>query len=150
MPPTHIFLRHYSLHFDFKPSPRTQRLLAGYRRRFEVNRHSLAQVHQDLNILRRHILHSLDIDRHLYWTQLVHRAETHRKHNPREFWKHIKRLQGSHYTTFDYLRINNTYITDPEEITDTFKQHWQPTDLLPPPTSCTSTRHHRHSSRFFN
>ena len=129
---THIPKTNYSLHYNFKTS-RTKRLLACYRRRFEINKHNLAQVHFELNILRRHILHSLDTDRRLHWTQLVHRAETHRKHNPREFWKHIKRLQGSHYTTFDYLRINNTYITDPEDIITTFKQHWQPIYKPHPP-----------------
>ena len=45
----------------------------------------------------------------------------------------IKRLQGSNYTTFDYLRINNRYVTDLEEITATFQRHWQPIYTPHPP-----------------
>ena len=131
---THIPTTHFRIHYNFRASPRIQRLLAFYRRRFDMNKHNLLRAHHlDLSYLRQHILHSLDIDRHIHWTQLVHRAEAHRKHNPREFWKHIKRLQGSNYTTFDYLRINNRYVTDPEEITATFQRHWQPIYTPHPP-----------------
>ena len=75
----HIPKTRYTQQFDFTPSPRTQRLLACYRRRFEANRHNLGRIHFDLNILRQHILNSWDDDRNRHWTQLVHKAEAHRK-----------------------------------------------------------------------
>ena len=46
---THIPKTHFRIHYDFRPSPRTQRLLACYRRRFDTNLHNLRRVHLDLS-----------------------------------------------------------------------------------------------------
>merc|ERR1712035_59310 len=58
----HIPKKQHKIHIDFRPSIRTQRLTTCYRTRFEQNRQNHIPVYRDLNILRTHILNSLQED----------------------------------------------------------------------------------------
>ena len=114
----------YTTHRDFTPSTRTQRLITCYRHRFTANKNRLNRVQWDLDILRRHILLSLRDDHNKYWENLVKNTENHRIDNPTKFWNLIKRLKGSTHSPFDYLQVGQHRLTDPQEVTDAFKDHW--------------------------
>lgn len=112
-------------HFTFTPSIRSKRLLACYHTRFLQNIHRHGQILWDLTALKNHILNSLDEDHTKHWKHLIEQAEQYRKLTPQEFWKRIKRLQGSTHTPFKYLLHNNNKITDPEAVLNIFKHHWE-------------------------
>lgn len=65
-------------------------------------------------------------DHELHWKKLIASTQEHRKSNPTEFWKHIKRLKGNTKPNINSLFSNGRKITEPQEIADTFRLHWQP------------------------
>ena len=131
---THSPTVHYNIYRDFKPSLRTQRLITCYRHRFTHNQLHVQRVLWDLNILRRHILASLQEDHSLHWQKIIHNTETHRINTPSKFWAHIRKLKGTPTQHFEYLRINNNKISDPTEVTEAFKHHWENVFQPHPPT----------------
>ena len=110
---THIPKSHYKIYHDFRPSIRTQRLIICYTTRFERNKHRHLRIQGDLNILRHHILNSLQADHDQHWQHILADTQTHRTSNPTLFWKKIHSLRGTNKTSFQYLNINNTRISDP-------------------------------------
>ena len=122
---THIPKTRFKIFIDFRPSIRTQRLLVCYQTRFEQNKHRHTRIQGDLNILRRHILDSLNEDHQRHWQQILTDTQVHRTTNPTEFWRKIYNLRGITKTPFQYLNINNTRISDPPLVAEAFKNHWQ-------------------------
>ena len=135
-------LTNYTRHVDFTPSIRTQRLLICYRHRFSSNQHRIHEVHWDLNILRRHILNSLQEDHNRHWNNIIQNIEPHRINNPSKFWSHIHKLKGNTTEHFDYLNINNNRITEPQEVLEAFKQHWENVFQPHPPTPIPTVQEH--------
>ena len=125
---------HYNIYKDFRPSHRTRRLITCYRHRYTQNQLHVHRVLWDLNILRRHILDSLQEDHNLHWQNLIQHIETHRINTPSKFWSRIRKLKGTPTQHFEYLRINNNKISDPTEVTEAFKQHWETVFQPHPPT----------------
>ena len=157
---THSPTVHYNIFIDFKPSLRTQRLITCYRHRLLHNQLHVHRVLWDLNILRRHILASLQEDHNRHWHHLIQRTEIHRTTTPSKFWARIRRLQGTDKQHFEYLLINNIKIHEPREVAEAFKQHWENVFQPHPPTqhplrSTTRSRHrtthatgiHTHTTR---
>ena len=124
----HTPVRHHTIHIDFRPSIRTQRLLTCYETRFLTNMHNHIPVFRDLHILRRHIINSLLDDHDAHWRGLVSRLNGTRCRNPTQFWRMIRRLRGCQRERFDHLTVNGVRITDPAQVTDVFRQHW--TDIF--------------------
>jgi len=122
---THSPTVHHNIYRDFKPSHRTRRLIICYRHRYTHNQLNLRGVLWDLNVLRKHILASLQEDHKIHWQNLIQHTETHRINTPSKFWAHIRKLQGTPRQHFQYLLINNNKISDPTEVTEAFKQHWE-------------------------
>ena len=115
----------YRVRVSFRPSIRTQRLLACYRARFEHNQNRLEQVQWDLNILRRHVLDSFERDRATHWADLVKKTEELRVPSPYDFWTRIRKLKGTNRPSFDYIIHNDAQVRDPDEVITIMKNHWE-------------------------
>lgn len=122
---THIPKTRFKIFHDFKPSIKTQRLLICYRNKLDTNKHNHLRVQGDLIILRQHILNSLHDDHDTHWHNIITDTQTHRTTDPTRFWRRIHCLRGIRKTRFSHLNINNTRVTDPTQITQAFKQHWE-------------------------
>ena len=114
----HIPKKHHKIHIDFRPSIRTQRLQICYKTRFFQN-------HRDTHILRRHIINSLLDDHSAHWRTMVSRLDGARCQNPIQFWHMVHRLRGCQRERFEYLLVDGVRISDPAQVADTFKTHWQ-------------------------
>lgn len=115
---------HHKIYRDFRPSIRTQRLTICYNARFQQHGNN-PQHQRDLNILRQHILNSLSRDHEAHWQHLISHTESYRTTNPTYFWQKIKNLEGAQSDKFQYLTIDNNRLTDPQDVADAFKEHWQ-------------------------
>lgn len=129
----HIPKTSYSIKYSFTPSIRSQRLLICYNTRFEHNKHNYGYIKNDLSYLRTHIINSLTYDHEQHWKKLINSAQQNRKSKPAEFWKHINRLKGTAKPNINSLFSNGRKITEPQEIVDTFRHHWQPVYHPHPP-----------------
>jgi len=121
----HIPKTQHKIYHDFRPSIRTQRLTICYRTRFERHKQHHLRIQRDLQTLRQHIINSLLADHSTHWQRILEKTQNHRTSNPSQFWKQIHKLRGTSKTPFQHLRVNNTNITDPQLVTNAFKQHWE-------------------------
>ena len=139
----------YKPFHSFTPSIRTQRLLVCYRRRFELNKHNFRQVRFDLSHLQTHILNSLESDHNKHWLRLIQKTTEHRKTNPWEFWRNIRKLKGTKSPRITTLIINDREISDPREITNILKNTWEPV-YHPNPIHPNAARHIRNIEQHLN
>lgn len=117
----------HKTHKTFTPSIRSQRLITCYRNRFSNNKLQLHRIQWDLNILRHHIINSLQQDHNVHWHHLIKQTEIYRCNAPSTFWHKIHKLQGTNKEDFDYLNVNNRKITEPAQVTEAFRAHWERT-----------------------
>ena len=69
-------------------------------------------IYRDLQILRRHIINSLQDDHDAHWETLVSRMDKSRCRNPTQFWRMVHRLKGCQRERFEYLTVGGVHITE--------------------------------------
>lgn len=122
---THIPKTNHKIYRDFRPSIRTQRLTACYRARFRAYGNDPRRHERDLGILRRHVLQSLLHDHGTHWQNIITQTESLRSANATQFWRRISCLRGAPKDRFQHLVIGNHTISDPQQVADAFRDHWQ-------------------------
>lgn len=135
----------YKSYTTFTPSIRSQRLLTCYRNKFQINKDRYHTIRWDINILKRHIINSLQEDHNKHWHNIIKETETHRCPAPATFWRRIQKLQGQTKDNFDHLKINNIKITDPEEVAESFRTHWERIFTPHPITPIRNIQQHIHN-----
>lgn len=135
----------YNIYTTFTPSIRSQRLLTCYQNRFRLNKDRFHTIEWDLNILKRHIINSLQTDHNHHWHNIIKNTETFRCTSPATFWRKIHKLQGTNKEEFEYLNINNIKVKDPNQVAEAFRDHWERIFTPHPITPIPNIQQHIHN-----